>query len=77
MKLYAYRPKDFDDLSHLWLACRFPNRDAAVDFYWAQYPDEAHDPYLVTLIDEIEARVARVGLGERGPDHWLFGWDDS
>lgn len=35
------------------------------------------NPHLVTLIDEIEARVARVGLGERGPDHWLFGWDDS
>jgi len=77
MKLYSYRPKDFEDLSHLWRACRFPDREAAVAFYWEQYPNEPPDPYLVTLIDDIEARIERDGIAERTQSPWLFGWDDT
>jgi len=52
MKLYAYRLKDLDDLSHLWRACRFPDREAALAFDWDEYPHEPNDLYLVTLIEE-------------------------
>lgn len=77
MKLFSYRPKDFDDLSHLWLACRFPDRDAAVAFYWEQYPHEPHDPYLASLIDEIEARIERDGIADDTRSPWFFDWDDT
>jgi hypothetical protein len=48
-----------------------------VAFYWEQYPNEPHDPYLVTLIDDIEARIKRDGIASGTASPWFFGWDDT
>jgi hypothetical protein len=53
MKLLAGRAPDHDDMIALWPRCGFADAQAAVDAYYAAYPFEEHDPYLVDYVQQI------------------------
>ncbi|MFC9691932.1 DUF6036 family nucleotidyltransferase [Kribbella sp. NPDC056951] len=61
MKLLAARAPDHDDMVALWPRCAFPDAQAAVDTFYAAYPFEEHDPYLVDYVQQIADQSLKPG----------------
>jgi hypothetical protein len=55
MKLLAGRAPDHDDMVALWPSCGFDSAEETVAAYYAAYPHEEYDPYLVAYIQQIAA----------------------
>jgi hypothetical protein len=53
MKLLAARARDHDDMITLWPHGEFADAQAAVDAFYAAYPFEERDPYLVDYVQQI------------------------
>jgi Nucleotidyltransferase of unknown function (DUF6036) len=57
MKLNAFRPgQDLPDLVALWPLCSFATEQNAVDQFWAAYPNEPADKFLISTVREIAQR---------------------
>jgi hypothetical protein len=53
MKLLASRAPDHDDMWVLWARGTFSDAQGAVDAFYAAYPFEEADPYLVDYVQQI------------------------
>jgi len=53
MKMFAARDTDFDDLIKLWPLSGFTNPKVVVEEFYAAYPHEQVDPYLVRYVEQI------------------------